>query len=307
MAELWLLCEGDSDIPVLAAVLTRVLAADIIPKPSGGSSNAPSAAEYVARHHGQQGVTVAYLVDRDYCQRSVADATFTDKKRGFMWRRHAIESYLLAPAVIVEAFRSLKASAASSPGGGPSWVKTLPGDEAVVIAGLRAAATARAPEEALRLAVQRLWEDLSDTAGRIQKRAPSIPGVAHPDAAACRTALLDEVARLVAKAQEAAVSPYLEAASVCARYDGELARVSGQTYLNNLHYLEEFHGKDLASAFLEWLQREHKAGLSKKLFIRELEKTISGVYEANRLLYGTDDFLELANGVRALGGLPAIA
>jgi hypothetical protein len=30
------------------------------------------------------------------------------------------------------------------------------------------------------------------------------------------------------------------------------------------------------------------------------------VYQRNRSLYGTDDFLDLANGVRALAGLPPI-
>jgi hypothetical protein len=304
MAEIWLLCEGTSDVPVLSAVLTSVLAADIIVRASGGSSNAPSAAEYVARQDGS--VAVAYVVDRDYCGRDKADATFTDGKRGFMWRRHAIESYLLAPAVIVEAFRSMRASVAGNPGRPPAWVATLPVDEAIVSAGLRVCARERASEEAARVAMHRLWEDLAETAGQVQKRNPGVPGGANSDADRWRQAFLEEAARLVAKAQAAATSPHLFPAAAGGRYDAELARVSGNDYVNDLRFLEEFNGRDLLGVFLKWLQSECHFKPSQKLFLRELEKAVPVAYKANRLLYGTDDFLDLANGVRALAGLPPI-
>ena len=305
MAEIWLLCEGKSDIPVLASVLTTVLAAEITPKPSGGSSNAASAAGFVA--HNEKSVTVAYVVDRDYRRREVAEATFTDGKRCFMWRRHAIESYLLEPMVIVEAFRRFKASLVSVPGGGPAWAKGLPEDMAVVAEGLRSCAKARAPQEAGRIALQRLWEDLSETAGRIQKRTAGHLGEGSPDATLCRQSLLDEAARIVMKAQETVASPHLVPSSIGRRYDDEFARVSAAEYLDNLRFLEEFHGKDLLDAFLAWLQREFKSKLSYKYFVKELEAAVPVAYRANRSLYGTDDFLDLANGVRALAGLPPIA
>jgi hypothetical protein len=305
MAEVWLLCEGDSDVPVLAPILTTVLAAEIIPKPVGGSSNAASAAEYVSRH--QPSVTVAYVVDRDYRQKHVADATYTDGKRKFMWRRHAIESYLLAPAVIVQAFKRLQASVAGNPGGPPAWVASLPLDEAVVADGLRACAAARAPEEALRIAVERLWEDLSDTAGRIQKRTPSIPGSSAPDAAACRQALLDEAERIAQKAQETTATPHLTAAQVGARYDAQIARVTDAAYVRDMEFLEEFHGKDLLGALYTWLVQQYGFRQRKESFITELVDAVPIAYQANRRLYGTDDFLDLANGVRALAGLAPIA
>jgi hypothetical protein len=304
MPEIWLLCEGDSDGPVLASVLTAVLAAEIIPKPSGGSSNAASAAEYVARHHA---VTAAYVIDRDYRRRAIADATYTDGKRGFMWRRHAIESYLLEPAVIARALQRLKASMVSVPGGGPAWVRALPEDPAVIAEGLRACAAARAPEEAGRLAVERLWEELSDTAGRIQKRVPEAPpDGAGLDAAAHRQAFLHEAERLIGKAQETAASPHLTAAALGQRYDQELENARATAYLADLRFLEDFRGKDLLSAFLAWLRREHHSSLSYKRLVTELEQAVPIVYRSNRLVYRTDDFLDLANGVRALAGLPPV-
>lgn len=306
MAEIWLLCEGISDVLVLANVFTKVLASGIIVEPMGGSSNAASAAAYVAHRERENGGTVAYVIDRDYRRKQVAESTFFDGRRGFMWRRHAIESYLLTPAVIVEAIRRFQSSMANIPRGGPAWVTTLPVDEAVIAGGLRSCAATRAPQEAGRIAMFRLWEALSDTAGQIQKRIPAALKKASPDAAVCRGAFLDEAARLVAKVQETSTSPHLEPASIGGLYDGELARVSAAGYLANLEFLEEFNGKDLLRAFHGWLQREHQSRLIPHLFLDELEKAVPIAYQANRLLFGTDDFLDLANGVRALAGLPPL-
>ncbi len=301
MRELWLLCEGDSDVPVLASVLGTVLNAEIIPKPAGGSSTAASAAAYVARHHG---VAAAYVVDRDYRRRTVADATYTDGRTAFMWRRHAIESYLLAPEVIAEAFRRLKASMVSVRGPSSQWVRALPEDTAAISEGLRVCATTLAPREATRMAIERLWEDLSESAGRIQKRVPPSPGGGtSPDATACRRAYLDEGARLVAKAGEARESPHLTPASLGARYDEILTSLTEPAYLAELKFIEDFRGRDLLEAFRLWLAQEHKSKLSYRRFVIELEAAVPTAYRANRQIYGSDDFLDLANGVRALAGL----
>lgn len=305
MAEIRLLCEGKSDAPVLDAVFTQVLAADIIVKPCSGSTTAPSAAAYLTYHNSQ--VTVAYVVDRDYSRREIADGTFTDGRPRFMWRRHAIESYLLSPAVVVEAFRMLKASVAAILGGGPDWVQGLPEDESIMIQGLSESARARTPEEAMSFAIHRLWEDLSETAGRVQKRVPSVPRPPRPDAAVCRQAVIREAARVVAKAGEAAASPHLMPAAVGARYDQELARLNEDSYMNALRFLEEFNGKELLAELCGWLGREYRFRLSVDRFTEELRKALPVVYRTNRRLYGTDDFLDLANGDRALAGFPPIS
>ncbi len=306
MPELCLVCEGESDVPILTSVLTGVLHADIVTRSAGGGNNAPSVAEYVARREPDK--VVAYVIDRDYRRRRDADATYSDGKRGFMWRRHAIESYLLAPAVIVEALHRLRTSLAQIPWGGPTWANSLPLDEDEVMSGLRACAKLRAPQEAARIALQQLWEDLSDTAGRVQRRSPSALTAGSVDAAACKAALVEEATRLVAAARETTLTAHLATETVERRYDAALARVNAEKYVDELSFLEEFHGRDFIDVFFEWLrQRLGATGLRKKTLIEELQRAVPRAYRSNRMIYGTDDFLDLANGVRALAQLPPVA
>lgn len=49
-----------------------------------------------------------------------------------------------------------------------------------------------------------------------------------------------------------------------------------------------------------------KMRLSRRTFTEALRDAVHVVYSANRLLYGTDDFLDLANGVRALAQMPPL-
>lgn len=304
MAELWLLCEGRSDVPILESVLTNILPAEIIPKPVGGGSNVASAAQYVAAN--AKDVIVAYVIDRDYQKKTIAEEMFGNGKRGFMWRRHSIENYLLEPSVIIEAFKNIKVSVAKNPGGAPAWVSGLPEEPAILAEGLRLCARARAPQEAGRIVINRLWEDLSESAGQIQKRFPASLSKGLPTTEMCRQALRDEVVRLVTKAKETVSSIHLEEASIRQRYDIEVLRLNEADYLNGMRFLEEFHGRDLLATFFEWLQKEYNFLMRKNHLVRELENAVPLVYQGNRLLYGTDDFRDLANGVRALANLPPI-
>lgn len=158
------------------------------------------------------------------------------------------------------------------------------------------------------MALARLWEDLQDTAGRISlQRPPGRRDTKVTDVAACRRAVLEEAARLLERARETVASPHLDPESVGQRYDIELSRVSADDYLRDLRFLEEQNGRELLGGFLGWLQREHKSRLSWKRVEEELPKAAVAAYQANRGLYGTDDFLDLANGVLALAGLPAVS
>jgi len=298
---LWLVCEGEYDIPVLQDVFTNVLPSGIIPKPSGGQKCAPSAASYLRKNDAN--VVAAYVEDRDYRLRSEADASYSNGGPGFIWRRHAIESYVIEPAIIVQAFQSIQQDMAKHPSGGPAWVKALPTDENSIKDGLHECAKKRAPEEALRMTIHRLWDDLSTTAAQVQKRMPPVNGGPNPDAASCRSALLIERNRIFQVAQQTINCPYLDPVAIANRYDTELARIQQQSYLNGLHFLEEFHGKDLIPAFLDWLRSQFNAAPTHRLFMKELVKAVPIAYRRNRLLYGTDDFLDLANGVRALAGM----
>lgn len=305
MKVLWLVCEGEYDVPVLTDVLTNVLASGIIPKPCGGQKSAPSAAAYLRKN--DPNVVAAYLEDRDYRRRADAEQSYTNGKPGFIWRRHAIESYLIEPTVIAQAFRSIQQEKVKYPGGGPAWVASLPTDEDAIKDGLRESAMKRAPEEALRMTVERIWEDLSTTAGRVQKRFPSFSGEPNPDEIRCRTELINETSRLIQMARQAAQSPHLDPSAVNNRYTAELDRIKQHDYMRDLKFLEEFHGKDLIPLFCEWLRSKFNTQLRRRTFEMELVKTVAGVYQRNRLLYGTDDFLDVANGVRALANLPPIS
>lgn len=305
MKVLWLVCEGEYDVPVLTDVLTNVLASGIIPKPCGGQKSAPSAAAYLRKN--DPNIVAAYLEDRDYRQRADAEQSYTNGKPGFVWRRHAIESYLIEPAVIAQAFRSIQQEKAKYPSGTPAWVTALPTNETTIMDGLRESAMKRAPEEAVRMTIERIWEDLSTTAGRVQKRWPSFAGIPTPDENRCRAELVNETSRIIQMAQQSAQSPHLDPTAVENRYTAELARITQHDYIRDLKFLEEFHGKDLIPLFCEWLRSQFNAQLRRRTFELELVKTVGTVYQHNRLLYGTDDFLDLANGVRALASMPPLS
>src|SRR5262249_39033406 len=146
----------------------------------------------------QRGGKAAYIIDRDYARREQAEESFRDGTKGFLWRRHSIENYLLPPAVIVRAFQRLRARAEQQLAGQlPSWVTALPTGPDQIAAALRECALRRATEEACRLTVHRLWEDLSTTAGRVQKRVPSLPPDRQTgDLDGWREALREETQRL---------------------------------------------------------------------------------------------------------------
>jgi hypothetical protein len=231
-----------------------------------------------------------------------------DGRPGFIWRRHAIENYLLEPRVIAEAFNRLRASLEGAPRGAPAWAGALPGDPDTVAAALRECAAARAPQEAGRIAVHRLWEDLSATAGRIQRRVPDLLGArTHPDAPSCRLALVDEAQRLMTAAGEAAMSPLFAPTSIEARYDAALSEIREPEYLRKMQFLEDFNGKDLLWELCEWLRRHGQVRMKEARLTEELSNALPDVYRGNPSLHGADDFRDLANGVRALAGLPKLA
>ncbi len=217
MPEIWLLCEGPRDVAVLRAVLTECLAAGISVEGAGGDRAIAGVAAFVA----QRGGTTAYVCDRDYRRREEVEAAFTDGRRCFYWRRHSMENYLLQPALVCAAFSRLREQLGALPHGLPSWAAGLPTDPDAVAELLRQVARTLAPREAMRLAIWRLWEDLSTTAGRVQQRFPDV--ALGSEAALCRQSLLEEVARLMTKAAETAASPHLTSDSITSRYDQLLA------------------------------------------------------------------------------------
>jgi hypothetical protein len=294
MDELWLVCEGGPesvDAAVLTPIFTHILNAGIIVESAGGSSPGTVAA-FLQSHRGGR---AAYVLDRDYQSRQRAEQSFGDGSNGFMWRRHCIENYLLPPAVIVRAFERLRQQAQSQfTHGLPAWAAALPTDPHQIEVALRECASRRAAAEAARLTVWRLWEDLSTTAGRIQKRVPPLQGLAADNPDEWRNALCQEATRLREAALQTTQSPHLAPAALKQRFDETFASVTAVPYLDQLEFLLDFHGKELLQDFRHWLE-----GLGVRFSFKKIRKelidAVPEVYAGNRIIYGSDDFLDLVN------------
>ena len=182
----------------------------------------------------------------------------------------------------------------------------MPTDPDQVAEALRECARRRTAEEACRLSIHRLWEDIRESAGRIQKRTPAAPADRdETDPVVWREVLDAEATRLREAGGRTAVEPHLIGDAVAARFDRHYAEVTAADYLRDLEFLVDFHGRDLLKEFRRWLEPLgiHRAY---KSFVGELATALVEVYSENRAIHGTDDFLQLANGVRALAGLSPI-
>ncbi len=157
------------------------------------------------------------------------------------------------------------------------------------------------------MTIFRLWEDISASAGRVQCRVPDLLSRELPSTPAeCRDAVVAEAARIATRAQEAAVSEHLAASAVSDRYERVLDSIRTVDYLATGRFLEEMHGKSLLSEFQRWLGGRCGVQLSVRRLVGELSDALPIVYGADRRLFGADDFCDLADGVRAIAGLPAL-
>jgi hypothetical protein len=179
-------------------------------------------------------------------------------------------------------------------------------DREQIAAALRGCARQRAAEEACRLAVHRLWELISESAGRVQKRVPSPPAAAvYADPAGWRESLINETRRIREAGGRTQSEGRLEDEAVSQHFDEQYEIVTATDYLSELEFLFDFDGKDLLKQFRQWLDsRGVHLGFEK--LRDQLTSSAVGEYALDRTIYGTDDFLDLANGVRKVGGLPAI-
>jgi hypothetical protein len=305
MEELWLVCEGEPesvDVTILRSVFTTVLPAEIVVEPACGSS--PSV---VARFLARRGGRAAYLQDRDYRPRTDAESAFSDGRPGFLWRRHSIENYLLPPPIILHAFQRLRERFERlRPGRLPAWFGALPADVDQVADVLQQCAQRRAAEEASRLATHRLWTALPSSIGHVQRRnptRPTLPDPLGPDD--WREALCQEVERVRQAAVGIAGAAEFGREAVIIWFDSAYGEVTGAAYLASLEFLIDFHGRDLLTEFQQWLS-SRSVQLSYNLLLTELIPAAVEEYTTNRAVYGSDDFRDLANGVRALAGLPPV-
>ncbi len=275
------------------------LAAEIVVEPACGSNLSPVALFLETRRGGR----AAYVHDRDYRARHVAEASYTDGKRGFFWRRHCIENYLLPPSIIVRAFQDLRVRLEQQ-ARVPAWFAALPTTREEIAAALTECARERAAEEACRRANHELWAGLPPEVGHVQKRSFTAPGARGPDD--WREALCQEAERVSDAAALTAGCTHFHRENVRTLFDTAYAQTSAEGYLAALEFLIDFHGKDLLGAFHRWLG-SRGAPLSRNRLCEALIPAAARHYADDRTTYGTDDFLELANGVRALAGLAPLA
>jgi hypothetical protein len=303
MAELWLVCEGEPgsvDVALLNDAF-NVLAAGIAVRPGFGSNLRPVATFL----ENQGGGTAAFIHDRDYRPREVAEAAFADGKPGFFWRRHSIENYLLPPTIILRAFQRVREQfERQRPGGAPAGFAALPADSEHVAAALRECARRRAAEEACRLSNQRLWDALPPSVGQVQRRNPTAQGTEDPSD--WRDALCQEAERVRRAAAQTAACESFRRDAVIALFDATHAEITTDAYIERLEFLIDFHGRDLLKALRQWLV-SLKVPLSYERLSTELIPAAVGQYAGDRAIYGKDDFLDLANGVRSLAGLAPLS
>lgn len=304
MAELWLVREGEPgsvDVALLKQIFADVLAAEIIVTPACGSNPSPVAG-FLEKNRGGK---AAFVRDRDYRRRAMAEASLVDGKPGFYWRRHSIENYLLPPPILLRAFRDLRERFEQQyPGRRPAWISALPAAFEEVTETLRTCALSRAAEEACRLATYRLWDTLPPEARRIQKRDPVAPGTDDP--ADWREALCQEAERVCRAAAQTAECPSLGRDAIIQLFDSTYAGLTTDAYFEATEFLIDFHGRDLLKAFRDWLS-SRGIHLSYERLCIELIPAAVRQYGEDRAIYGSDDFRDLANGVRALAGLGPLA
>jgi len=308
MAELWLVCEGEPasvDVAILKPVFATVLAAEIVVEPAGGKKQAKVVAQFLKN---QRGGTAAYVSDRDYSPGIDAEVAFGDGKPGFLWRRHSIENYLLSPQIILRAFRRLRERIEQQhPDRVPSWFADLPVAPEQFAQVLRECASKRAAEEACRIANHRLWATLPSSVGQVQKRNPSTPSTDDPsEPNRWRQALCQEVERVCSAAAQTAVCPQFRRENVTLLFDSTYAEVTANPYVTEMEFLIDFHGRDLLKELHRWLF-SRGVRLTFDQLRGELIPAVVQEYERNRMLYGQDDFRDLANGVRSLAGLAPLA
>lgn len=303
MAELWLVCEGEPrsvDVDLLLQVFDEVLAAEILVAPACGSNPSPVAG-FLEKNRGGK---AAFVRDRDYRPRTMAEASFMDGKPGFYWRRHSIENYLLPPPIIVQAFHDLRERFERQyPGQRPAWISSLPTSSEEVAEALRRCALSRSAEEACHLATYRLWDTLPPEARRVQKRHPTAPGT---DPSVWREALCQEAERVCRAAAQAAECPSLGRDAITQLFDSTYAELTTDAYVKEMEFLIDFHGRDLSKAFRDWLA-SRGIYLSYERLCIELIPAAVRQYGEDRAIYGSDDFRDLADGVRALAGLAPLA
>lgn len=306
MADTYLICEGPAhgvDLRVLDMIVAQRLCAGVNVKivPSGGDSGLNA----VRVHHeeksrrvrtagkkrgklGPPDDTAFSIQDRNVRPRAEAEASWQlASNKSFIWRRHEIENYLLAPRVVLEAFNSLRTSPkyVNSP-----WVANLPVDESGMSSLLMDLARPLLENHAGELLRYEL--DLSLK----RSRAFSIGNPGKSTQSWTKTQWLahlhQEGQRIQSECAAVTTLPDLAPVAMNQQYDAIFARVADPQFLLRGEFLEEMGGHELMSALVMYLHSLGGRNISANELEEELVKAIGTTYQPG--LYNPDDFAELA-------------
>ena len=271
MVERWLYCEGKTDSPVLKAVF-NALAVDIIAESTGTNPGK------VASWRREQGIIAAAISDRDYCPDSKCTECNVAGSVKLIWGRHSIENYLLDPDVLVIALQQLKTSLMQIPHP-PECANRLPTDPETVRRDLIDAGKRLIPQESGYLTIARLKSTHSDPVGRVQLRNPiGISGDAPRSRIDCKEAVIKEIGRVLDAASRTQMLDGFSSARVSELYDQIDSEISAAAFLNDLKFLEVFHGKRLLRSFKEILKSKYgfspKRGTLQKELILAIETLV---------------------------------
>lgn len=286
----YLVCEYALDGRVLNELVIQRHNLNVQIVLAGGNSGLGPIRGYLAP---QSSSNVALTIrDRDY-DRSLADANATwanPNGRGFIWRRHEIENYLLHPQVVLSFFNEVRAA----PKG--AWANTLPTTEADVSTLLEQLATPFLDNHAAGVLRSELVRQIN-LVGSLSygPTSPSPqPGANSPTQAEWLPVLIAEANRLRSVCVGVNSLPHLQSADITARYATLLTQCHDPAFLTTGDFLREMGGKELVAALSRQLHGLGARGLDKDQLADKLVAVLSRIYSPNTL-FQPDDFSELAN------------
>jgi hypothetical protein len=285
-----LVCEGEDtglDNRVLDRLVVQFHNLPVQVIPAGGSSGLGAVRTYL-RHRSRNDVAIT-IEDRDYFRtRAEAHAIWgNNAAKGYFWRRHEIENYLLHPRIVSALFDDYRTQA---------WGSVLPANEPDVFALLQ---TVAAPLIETHVAEVLRVESLrrSTAGGSLQfgpQRPPATPGIGVAGQAAWVPVLQREAIRLCQACTAVANLPEFQPAAIAARYQALLALYQAPAFLSTGDFLIDMGGHELMAALAAHLRSLGvPPSLTDSILEEDLLDVLSQIYRPGTL-YDPDDFQELA-------------
>lgn len=218
----YLVCEGPRgglDDRVLDSLVIQHHALVVQIEPAGGRQGHGAVRTYLESRPSPPNHVAITVEDRDYRSRKTADDTWANQNaKGFIWRRHEIENYLLQPPVVLELFKDFRKA-------GSAWANSLPDTETDVSGLLQTLARPFLEDHTAEL-VKGEMVRLINVTGSLSfgPKRPILPGAHTCGQAQWVQALEQEAARLCQTCSAVAALPGLQPGAVTALYGFHLAQ-----------------------------------------------------------------------------------